>query len=91
MTNKKDVVVDDWSSMAEEFFALHPHISTWCVVECLDGRCGITFGEADEPSIYCDNMDTAAVILGALLVASDALEFRSAGAADAEPGPYGGN
>jgi hypothetical protein len=91
MTDRKDVVVDDWSSMAEEFFAQHAHISTWCVVEGRDGGCGIAFGEDDEPSIHCDSMDTAAVILGALLVASDALECHNVSAADAEPGPYGGN
>lgn len=68
-----DVVVDDWASMARKFFSDHDPLGTWCIIEREDGKFGIAFDENSEPSIICPDMDTAAVLLGCLLVSKDAL------------------
>ena len=73
MTDDKDVVVDDWASMAKRFFESNVPMDEWCIVEDDEGVFGISFGMDAPPAITCADMDTAAVLLGCLLVSKDAL------------------
>ena len=68
-----DVVVDDWANMARKFFDKHHPLGTWCIVEEMDGTFGIAFDVDSDPVITCPDMETAAVLLGCLLVSKDAL------------------
>lgn len=68
-----DIGAGDWAEMARKFFKTHGSLSAWCIVEQIDDTFGIAFDLESDPVVVCPDMQTAAVLLGCLLVSKDAL------------------